>query len=258
VRARAVVLAGGALQTPVLLAENRLGRASGQLGHNLTIHPAAAALGVMREPIHSWNAIPQGYAIEDFHDEGLLFEGASTPPEITAAAATFVGPRFTAMCEALDRSAVFGFLIEDSGTGRVRTVGGRPLATYSLRPPDIGRLRRGLDLVARIFFAAGAEAVLLPVHGHDELRGEADLDRLRRAPLAPWQFDLSAYHPLGTCRMGRDPQRSVVGPDHQLHDLPGLYVMDGSALPGSPAVNPQITIMALATRAAVALAERLG
>jgi choline dehydrogenase-like flavoprotein len=57
--------------------------------------------------------------------------------------------------------------------------------------------------------------------------------------------------------MGADRRRSLVGPDLQAHDLPGLYVCDGSVLPTSPAVNPQLTIMAVARRAARALADQL-
>jgi choline dehydrogenase-like flavoprotein len=57
--------------------------------------------------------------------------------------------------------------------------------------------------------------------------------------------------------MGKDPSTSVVGLDHQVHDVPGLYVVDGSTVPSAPGVNPQITIMALATRAAEKIAERL-
>jgi choline dehydrogenase-like flavoprotein len=57
--------------------------------------------------------------------------------------------------------------------------------------------------------------------------------------------------------MGRDPRTSVVGADHQTHDTPGVYVADGSVVPSSPAVNPQVTIMALATRAADQLAAKL-
>jgi choline dehydrogenase-like flavoprotein len=72
-----------------------------------------------------------------------------------------------------------------------------------------------------------------------------------------WDLDLSAYHPLGTARMGRDPASSVVGPDHELHDCADLYVVDGAAVPSALGVNPQVTIMALATRAAEKIAARL-
>jgi choline dehydrogenase-like flavoprotein len=57
--------------------------------------------------------------------------------------------------------------------------------------------------------------------------------------------------------MGRDPATSVVGPSHEVHDVLNLYVVDGSAVPTSLGVNPQMTIMALSLRAADAVARRL-
>jgi choline dehydrogenase-like flavoprotein len=95
------------------------------------------------------------------------------------------------------------------------------------------------------------------MHGFDELRNEDDLARLRKAKVTARDFDLSAYHPLGTARMGADPRTSVVNGRHEHHDVPGLYVTDGSSVPSSLAVNPQVTIMALATRAAEGIADRL-
>ncbi len=257
VHARAVVIAAGTLMTPGLLEQNGLGGSSGELGGNLSIHPACAALAEFDERIAGWDAIPQGYSIEEFHDEGLLFEGAATPLEYTASVMPQIGPRLIELAEGFEHIASFGFMVEDTSRGRVRTVAGRPVITYVLNDHDVARIKRGIDILARVFFAAGARTVLSPVHGFDELRGEADLDRFRRATLRASQLELSAYHPLGTCRMGLDPARSVVGPDHQLHDCAGLYVVDGSAVPSSLGVNPQVTIMALATRAAGILADRL-
>ncbi len=258
VRAKITVIACGTLLTPALLEKNGLAGGSGELGKNLSIHPAAAMGAWFDEQIAGFSAVPQGYAIEQFHDEGILFEGGTPPLEITAATIPLVGRRFVELLEAADHLAVFGFMIEDTSRGRVRaTKGGRPLITYVLNDHDVARLKRGVEILARVFFAAGAKTVMPGVHGFDELRNEADLTRFRRARLHARDFDLSAYHPLGTARMGLDRRSSVVGPDHQAHDVPDLYVTDGSAVPSSLAVNPQMTIMAMATRAAEHIDRRL-
>jgi choline dehydrogenase-like flavoprotein len=258
VRARAVVVACGAFYTPLLLERSRVPDPSGQLGKNLSIHPAAAAWAWFDEPMASFSSIPQGYGIEEFHDEGLLFEGGTPPLELGAASMLAFGPRFVELMEAMDRAALMGFMIEDESRGRVRRgPGGRPLITYVLGDRDVARLQRGMDILARVFLAAGARTVVPMVHGFDELRDEADLGRFRAARLTARDFDLSAYHPLGTARIGADRRSSVVGPDHRVHDVPGLYVSDGAAVPSSLAVNPQVTIMALATRAAEHVARAL-
>lgn len=257
VRARAVVVACGSLLTPVFLMRNGLGNASGELGKNLSIHPATGAMAVMEERIAGWDGVPQGYAIEEFHEEGLLFEGSTVPIDLSVGLMPHLGPALIELAEGFDRVASFGFLVADTSRGRVRLVRGKPVVTYNLNDADLARLKRGLDILARVFFAAGARRVLMPLHGFHDVHGEADLARLRAARLRPHDFELSAYHPLGTARMGRDPARSVVDVDHQVHDTPGLYVVDGAAVPSSLGVNPQVTIMALATRAAEKLAARL-
>jgi choline dehydrogenase-like flavoprotein len=53
--------------------------------------------------------------------------------------------------------------------------------------------------------------------------------------------------------MGADPQTSVAGPWGELHDTPGVWVGDGSAMPTSSGTNPMISIMALAHRTAEAI-----
>jgi choline dehydrogenase-like flavoprotein len=55
-------------------------------------------------------------------------------------------------------------------------------------------------------------------------------------------------HQCGTARMGTDPTTSVVGPDLKAHDLDNLYIADASVLPTSAAVNPSLTVAALALR----------
>lgn len=262
VRARAVVVACGTLATPVFLLSDPVARRalsrSGALGKHLTIHPAAGIFAIMPEEITTTPSIPQSYAIEEFHEQGLLFEGAATPVDLSALQLTMVGRRLVETMEAYPHLACFGFMLEDSGSGSV-TPGPyrRPLLRYDLTPHDVTRIKRGIDVLCRVFFAAGATRVLTPAHGFEVLQRPDELSRLHQLDLRPSQFDLTAYHPLGTARMGVSPTTSVVNPDLAAHDLPGLYICDGSVIPTSPSVNPQLTIMAVASRAAQRLAERL-
>lgn len=64
-----------------------------------------------------------------------------------------------------------------------------------------------------------------------------------------WSADRTA-HLLGTCRMGIDPTNSVVNADCRAHDVPNLFICDGSVFPTSTAVNPSLTIQAIAARTA--------
>lgn len=258
VRAKVVVLACGALMTPGLLERNGLGRTSGQLGKNLSIHPASAGLGVFDEEVHAWRTVPQGYAIDEFTGDGLYFEGAQVPLDITAVSLTGFGPAYVSLMERFNQAFSFGFMVKDTSRGRV-TSGrdGAPRITYVVNEVDRARLQRGFSLLARVYFAAGAKSVHLPVLGFEELRGLADVERLERATVPARHMDLTAYHPLGTARMGVDPLQSVVNVDHEAHDVNNLFLCDGSVVPSSLGVNPQVTIMAMSLRAAEGIHRRL-
>jgi choline dehydrogenase-like flavoprotein len=254
IRAKATVLACGSLATPALLLEQGLANRSGELGKNLSIHPAAGALGVFDEPVNAFNTVPQGYSIDEFKDEGLLFEGAHAPLELAAISVSGYGPRFTRVLEQMQHALMFGFMVKDSSRGRVHA-GGR--ITYWLNDDDTKKVRRGIAVLSRVFFAAGAREVHLPTTGSQPLRSVDQTHAFERAPLAARHVDLTAYHPLGTCRMGVDPSRSVVDAEHRTHDVPALYVVDGSVMPSSLGVNPQLTIMAMALRAADGIARHV-
>jgi len=257
IRARAVVIACGSVGTPTLLLRGGLANRSGQLGRNLSIHPAVGLIGLFSDVIKGCASIPQGYGVEEFHDEGLLFEGAFVPLDFGAGSITFVGPRFTEVMESYEHVGYFGFMIEDTSRGRVRLgPGGRPVMTYVVNDHDVARLKRGMEILVRIFMAAGARGIFPQMAGFTEVRDMRDLERFRRARHHARDFDLTAHHPLGTARMGLDPRSSVVGPTHETHDVRGLFICDGSAVPSSIGVNPMMTIMALATRAARFVARR--
>jgi len=78
------------------------------------------------------------------------------------------------------------------------------------------------------------------------------------ASVAPWTNDLvGAYtvHPLASCRIGDDPHTSALDDRHELRGHPGIFVTDGSAVPGALTVNPAMTIAALAERSVPGIVE---
>jgi choline dehydrogenase-like flavoprotein len=258
VRAEAVVVAGGALLTPLLLERSGLCGSSGWLGKNLSVHPATKVMALFDETIDMSRGIPQSYAIESYAREGLMFEGASTPLDVTALSIPWVGRRFMEIIERYPNIATFGLMVQDRSRGEVRAgLNGMPLITYSMNEVDLARMQRGVEILTDVFLHAGARRVMPMVVGCDEISDQEGLAKLRRMRLGGGDFDVSAFHPLGTCRMGTDPARSCVGPDGEAHDVSGLFVADGSTLPSSLGANPQLTIMAFGLRTAEAIDARL-
>ncbi|HUB06052.1 MAG TPA: GMC family oxidoreductase [Myxococcales bacterium] len=260
VRAPTVILAGGAVPTPLFLLQQGLGNRSGQVGRNLTVHPSGGFHALFDEDIRGHAHMPQGYCSEHFLKEGILILAAQPDFNTAGIVFPFSGRRLMETLDQFDHLASFGVLIRDSSAnGRVwRDVGGVPAISYNVTPADMAVIQEGMVHTGEMALAAGAKKLYPVVLGSGVLEGQDDLDAFRHSRFGAKDVAWTSYHPLGTCKMGRDPRTSVVGLDHQCHDVPGLYVVDGSTVPGPLGVNPQITIMSMATRAAAKIADRLG
>ena len=248
VRARTVVVAAGAVHTPLLLARSGLGR-SPALGRHLTVHPATAVWGVFEEPVDMSRGVPQSYYVDEFADEGFVLEGIAGPPDYLALAAPFSGDRLRELMLGHRHVAQCGLMVTDRSRGRVASVLGRPVVRYDLGDHDTRTFHAGLVRLTELMWAAGARRVILPVARVPELR-DRDSGPLERLDLQARDLKLMGFHPLGTARAHRDPRRGIVDGDLAVHGVRGVHVADGAAVPGPLGVNPQITIMALATRLA--------
>jgi choline dehydrogenase-like flavoprotein len=249
VRAPRVVVCTGTVHTPLLLARSGLGAASGQLGRNLVIHPATAAFALMDEVVDMARGVPQSFFVDEFASEGIMFEGVAGPPAYAALSLPLTGARHAAAMANYRRLAQFGLMVSDSSRGSVhlprRGRGGQALIRYDLVDADLAKFRAGLARLEELFCAAGAREVYLPLpRGVTPARARAR------------DLKLLAFHPLGTARADADPARGVLDHDLRVHGVEGLHVADGSVMPSSLGVNPQITIMALATRLAYHLLGR--
>lgn len=244
-----VVVSCGAVHTPLLLRRNGLGGDSGELGQNLSIHPATAVRALFDEEIDMARGVPQSFYIDEFADESIMFEGAAGPPDYLASTLPFSGERHRDLMLRFRNLAQFGVMVSDVSRGSVRERAGRVEIRYRLEREDVEAFRKGIERLAELYWAAGARRVFLPVEGAAELTSPSQR-LLEGRELRASSLTLMAFHPLGTARADARPDHGVVDGDLALHGVEGVYVSDASAVPSSLGVNPQITIMALATRLA--------
>lgn len=251
VRARRVVLAAGAVQTPALLQRSRIATPSRQVGRNLTLHPGAAVTAVFDEVVDGWTGAHQSYQVREFEREGIILAAVNLPPSLVSRALHLSGSGLAEVMAQYPRMVTAGVLVEDTGAGRVRAVGSRDVVvTYPVSARDSARVVRGVSLLGEALFAAGARQLHLPIAGAPPVATMDALRRLTDVPVAPARLDLSTVHLMGTARLGADPATSVCDPYGAVRDTDRLSVADASLFPGPVGVNPQLTVMSLATRVA--------
>jgi len=241
VTADAVVVAAGALGTAPLLLRSGIVRAAGGspssrlIGRHLGFHPARLVTGLFDEVQDAHMVYPvSAHCMKFRHDEdgGFVIEAATVQDPIGFA---------TGLCDESGQP-VWGqelvqtvrryrhctgllVMVSDENHGAV-TVDehGREQLTYRFSSGERERNRRALEFARQVLLRAGAGRV--------------------------FQTAVLSTHVQGGCRMGSDPARSVVDAHGESHDVRRLFVGDSSVIPRTPAVNPSLTIMALAARLA--------
>ena len=249
-----VVLCGSALLDPALLLRSRgpahprgLGAHSGMVGRNLMTHVGGRYLARFPEVVNGFMGISGGVNVQDFYDgaPGADFRRGYTlyvsllpgPP------ATFAdwyleswGAELTEVMQSYNRMIRLAVLGEDQADPENRVSEDpelkdedgfpRPRVFYRRSENERNMFRHAVESARKICRAGGAD---------------------------DWEFyyqDDGSAHAMGTCRMGDDPDTSVVDRWGACHDVPGLYICDSSIFPTSGAVNPALTVMALAARTA--------
>ena len=239
-----------AIETPrLLLNSGNLANTSDQVGRNLMVHSGPIVYGRFDQPVDSFITPPVGIFTRDPYPSdpqrdfarGYLFNTYAQFPINFALSLTNSNPDLWGqdLIDVLDEYAHWGLLaalgeVLPNADNRVTLardtdVNGIPVAhvTFSYGDNDRALIKAVRDDGARIMDAAGATRVL---------------------------FTDGNHHLLGTCRMGTDPATSVVNPDCRAHDIANLWICDGSVFPTAGAVNPSLTIQAIATRTARRLA----
>ncbi len=267
VTARAVAVACGALQTPVLLRRSGLGNE--HVGRHLHLHPATAVLAAMPDETRPWEGSMQALYSDEHRDldgegYGLKYETAPVHPSLMAAFCAWdTAAEHAERMRLLPRVSAVGILLRDRSEGEVRVRrDGSGRVRYRLDPPDVEHVRRGVDGAAQILEAAGAEWI---ASSHQRLVAyepgrSARADFLRAADAVgygPGQCVFYAFHLMGSARMGGAASTSACDHEGNLWGAEGVTVADGSAFPSASGVNPMVTIEAIAHLNASHLAARL-
>jgi choline dehydrogenase-like flavoprotein len=262
VRARTVVAAAGALETPALLLRSGVGGPA--VGRHLRLHPVAALVGLYDDDQRAWWGPPQSVIVDEFADGdegfGFLLECPHYGAGLSSAMIPWRSGRdHKLLMGKLGNASTFIGLVRDRGAGRVTIdAQGDAVVAYPLADAlDRAHLMRALDVMAEAHVAAGARAIVDLAPGRSLWTRGGDLaaytERLRGIPNGAGGRALFSAHQMGTARMGADAATSVADPEGQLHDVPGVWIGDTSAFPTAVGSNPMVTCMALARRTAQAI-----
>jgi choline dehydrogenase-like flavoprotein len=257
IAAKVIVVCAGAVHSPALLMRSGLSGKLPRLGHGFTCHPAIIMVGEHNRPITNFVGHPKSFYLDQFAEsDRFLLETCMYFPFTTAKAMAGFGAEHSRFMHAFPRLQMILVLACDDVDPHNRVSvdsSGGAVVHYRFTPEVKRGLVRGAITSAKIFFAAGAERVHLPVAQTPTIdRAEvARLDQIAEHPdFKPGKLPISAAHLQGGCAMGRDPADSVTDAYGRVHGIPWLFVADASLFPNSLEINPYLTIMALADRVA--------
>jgi len=258
-KARAVVVCANGAETPRLLLmsksnlfPNGLANSNGTVGKGLMLNGGSNVVGTFEHPVNGYKGAPvttishEHYELDPslgLHGGGGIDFRFATPPIQFATNSIPGAPSWgreywRSLKERFTRSVVgFGhstsLAVEQNSItldDDVKDAWGLPSirVTYKDHPNDIRLEEFMRDRAEEMLKAAGA---------------------LTTTPLPVGDEPGAGFHLLGTCRMGTDPATSVVNPSHRAHDVPNLFLVDGSSFVTGGRGQPTMTIQALAFRA---------
>jgi choline dehydrogenase-like flavoprotein len=263
--AKAVILSANGAETTRLLLMSETSRfpqglanSSGMLGKHLMFNGQTAAYGMFEHPLNEYKSVQVTRIIHDFYDTDPkrgFYGGGGIDGRMSSGALLFSlfgmpqdGPQWGAEYKRqLAEYYTHTFEVAGHTTSlpvetnnitldpEVKDRFGRPAlrATYRDHPDDLKAMQFMLDRSVEILEAAGAKKIWSD----------------------PVVEQTLGAHLLGTARMGNDPRTSVVNRDHRTHDVPNLFICDGSSFVTSGRGQPTMTIQALAFRAADRIGE---
>ncbi|KAL1642945.1 hypothetical protein SLS58_005187 [Diplodia intermedia] len=270
IRAKRVVVAGGTMQSPLLLL--RSGLKNPNIGRHLHLHPVSFLGAVHKERTDPWEGGILTSVVNEFENldgkgHGAKLEAVTMLPSVWLTVAPWAGGlEYKDLVPRMKHMAGYFALARDRDTGRVYPdpLDGRCRLSYTLSRFDKKSLLEGVVGLAKLQYVAGASEIFTTIPGcppfrRTEAESEEEdpegtnnerfqvwLKDIRRTGLPQPETMFMSAHQMGSCRMGASPRTSVVDAEGKVWGTEGLYVADASVFPSASGVNPMVTVMGIA------------
>lgn len=244
---RAVVVAGGVISSSHFLMRSGVG---GDVGHGMSCNFALPCAFDLGQQVHGFDGEQITMAAADAQDRAV-FETYFNPPGAFALTVPFHFDRHRDVMERYQSLGVFGALVGSEPNGlisrQVDLINGHPFE-WRMGATDAAHVAFALETLVRLARGAGARTAILPTRPGIELplddpSVDAFVRMLRSRPLGMTDLLVNTAHPQGG-------NARVVDTDFRVHGMDNVFVTDASMFPTSVTVNPQWTIMAMASLAA--------
>jgi choline dehydrogenase-like flavoprotein len=254
IKAKKVVMAAGAIYTPILLQKSGLKHEA--IGKNLYLHPTAVVSGLYNEEIKSWQGVMMSAINDEFARMTENFGFKIETPPVHAGLFGLGMPWLSAknhkelMLKA-SQTAHFIILTRDKFGGTVKAnKQGHAEIRYKLHDFDKKHLLKGFEEAVKIHLAAGATETFIPHNKMISYKQGDNLDslptKIQQLAWQPNRYGLFSAHQMGTCRMGGNAKTHAVSPTGETYEVKNLFVADASLFPRCSGVNPMLSIQALA------------
>jgi choline dehydrogenase-like flavoprotein len=269
VQASLVVVAAGAIETPILLQRSGHPNPSGVLGRGLVLHPGLPIIALMDSPLTNYRGISGTvYSDHFYRSHGFYYETLFGHPVYGSLILPGIGADHFKLMRQYDRIAGFGVMLIDTPARQNRVEWHAPDGTrrifYQLTNSDRERLRMAARRGVEILFAAGAREVVLPSTesigplSTPRFRTAADAEHCNALQFESYRTTLSSSHCQSTVKMGEDRSNSMIDSRGESHYVRNLVVCDSSAFPESCGTNPMLSIMTMARYQGRRIAAELG
>ena len=268
VNAKVTIVSAGTIASSKLLLMNNIAQTTAGVG--ICLHPAPFVIGEFDYEIKGNEGIPMAGTVHDFgvtrdsnqtrnehgfHDGEFLIESIFLPLLQFSMALPFGLIQHTRLLHRFNNYAMAGVLVRDDNNGRLSlTTTNRASLTYRIGEKESKIIAKGVEILAKMWFELGAKQVICSHRKKPLIKHEDQIKDLKELILSdPSNLLLGAAHPQSGNKIGAEPDKSVVDSNCKVHGFKNLFVCDASVFPTALGVNPQVTVMTVAS----IIAERI-